>query len=92
MIFESTNWILTENLENEENYDSLVTTFVRPGNETDLKEKLAKEGVDEDLVLKSHYEIGIVRRFEFSSKLMRMSVLVKNVNEPYFKVYTKGIY
>jgi magnesium-transporting ATPase (P-type) len=89
-MFESTNWILTENLENEENYDSLVTTFVRPGNETDLKEKLAKEGVDEDLVLKSHYEIGIVRRFEFSSKLMRMSVLVKNVNEPYFKVYTKG--
>jgi len=91
-MFESTNWILNENLENEENYDSLVTTFVRPGNETDLKEKLSKEGVDEDLIIKSHYEIGIVRRFEFSSKLMRMSVLVKNVNEPYFKVYTKGIY
>lgn len=89
-MFESTKWILNENLENEENYDSLVTTFVRPGHETDLKEKLSKEGVDEDLVIKSHYEIGIVRRFEFSSKLMRMSVLVKNVNEPYFKVYTKG--
>jgi cation-transporting ATPase 13A3/4/5 len=89
-MFESTGWILNENLENEENYDSLVTTFVRPGNETDLKEKLSKDGVDEDLIIKSHYEIGIVRRFEFTSKLMRMSVLVKNVNEPYFKVYTKG--
>jgi cation-transporting ATPase 13A3/4/5 len=89
-MFESTGWILKENLENEENYDSLVTTFVRPGHEKDLKEKLSVEGVDEDLILKSHYEIGIVRRFEFTSKLMRMSVLVKNVNEPYFKVYTKG--
>ena len=89
-MFESTGWILNENLENEENYDSLVTTFVRPGNESDLKEKLSKEGIDEDLVIKSHYEIGIVRRFEFTSKLMRMSVLVKNLNEPYFKVYTKG--
>lgn len=90
-MFESTGWILNENLENEENYDQLITTFVRPGHETDLKEKLSKEGVDEDLVIKSHYEVGIVRRFEFTSKLMRMSVLVKNVNEPYFKVYTKGI-
>ena len=89
-MFEATGWILNENLENEQNYDSLVTTFVRPGNEKDLKEKLAFEGVDEDLIIKSHYEIGIVRRFEFTSKLMRMSVLVKNVNEDYYKVYSKG--
>lgn len=89
-MFESTGWILNENLENEYNYDSLVSTFVRPGSETSLNEKLAMEGADEDLVLKSHYEIGIVRRFEFSSKLMRMSVLIKNLNEPFFKVYTKG--
>ena len=89
-MFESTKWILNENLENEENYDPIITTFVRPGNESELKEKLAKEGVDEDLIMKSHYEIGIVRRFEFTSKLMRMSVLVKNTNEPYLKVYTKG--
>ncbi len=39
--------------------------------------------------MKTHYEMGIVRRFDFSSKLQRMSVIVKNVNEPYFKVYSK---
>lgn len=89
-MFEATGWILNENLENEQNYDSLITTFVRPGNEKDLKEKLSCDGVDEDLIIKSHYEIGIVRRFEFTSKLMRMSVIVKNVNEPYYKVYSKG--
>jgi magnesium-transporting ATPase (P-type) len=42
--------------------------------------------------MKTHYEMGIVRRFDFSSKLQRMSVIVKNVNEPYFKVYSKGKY
>jgi len=46
--------------------------------------------LDEDLVIRSHYELGIVRRFDFSSKLMRMSALVKNVNEPYYKVFCKG--
>ena len=56
----------------------------------DLNLKLSVEGVDEDEVMKTHYEIGIVRRFDFSSKLQRMSVLVKNVNEPYFKIYSKG--
>ena len=45
---------------------------------------------DEDLVFKTHYELGIVKRFDFSSKLQRMSVLVKNVNEPFFKVFCKG--
>ena len=89
-MFESTGWVLNENLENEENYDSLISTFVRPGNEKDLQEKLSQDGVDEDLILRSHYEVGIVRRFDFSSKLQRMSVLVKNVNEQYFKLYSKG--
>ena len=45
---------------------------------------------DEDLIIRSHYEIGIIRRFDFTSKLMRMSTLVKNVNEPYFKAFCKG--
>ena len=45
---------------------------------------------DEDIVFKTHYELGIVKRFDFSSKLQRMSVLVKNVNEPFFKVFCKG--
>ena len=42
------------------------------------------------MIIRSHYELGIVRRFDFTSKLMRMSTLVKNVNEPYYKVFCKG--
>ena len=36
------------------------------------------------------YEIGIIRRFEFVSSLQRMSVIVKNINEDFFKIYCKG--
>jgi cation-transporting P-type ATPase 13A2 len=89
-MFDASKWQLRENLENSENYDSLITTFVRPKKEKELKEKLTREDIDEEQIMKTHYEIGIVRRFDFSSKLCRMSVLVKNVNEPYFKVYCKG--
>ena len=90
-MFESTGWVLNENLENEENYDPLITTIVRPKNEIDLKEKISKVAAhEEDFVTQSHYEIGIIKRFEFSFKLMRMSVLVSNTNEPFYKLYTKG--
>jgi len=35
-------------------------------------------------------DIGIVRRFEFSSKLQRMSVIVKNLTDSNFRMYIKG--
>lgn len=35
-------------------------------------------------------EVGIVRRFEFSSKLQRMSVVVKGLNDVAFRVHMKG--
>jgi cation-transporting P-type ATPase 13A2 len=89
-MFEATGWTLNENLENQENYDSLISTYIRPPQEKDLKDKLTSSDSDEDVIFKTHYELGIVRRFDFSSKLQRMSVLVKNVNEPYFKVFCKG--
>lgn len=91
-MFEASGWTLKENLENQENYDSLISTYVRPAEEKDLKDKLSslEEFDDEDLIMRTHYELGIVRRFDFSSKLQRMSVIVKNVNEPYFKSFCKG--
>jgi len=56
-----------------------------------LNQKLSDPNCeDEDINIKSHYEIGIIRRFDFTSKLMRMSTLVKNVNDPYFKAFCKG--
>ncbi len=89
-MFETTGWIFNETEEKSDHCNPVVTIIVRPGKERDLKEKLNENPSDEETILNMHYELGIVRRFEYSSKLMRMSVLVRNVNEPYFKVYTKG--
>jgi predicted P-type ATPase len=91
-MFNACGWSFNENLENLENFDPLISSYLRPPGEKDLKEKLSciNDIEDEEIILKSHYELGVVKQFEFSSKLQRMSVLTKNVNEPFFKVFCKG--
>ena len=92
-MFEGVGWVLNENVENKQNYDPLISTYVRPGKEDDLDEKVNRLQDDDDLidqVISEHYELGIIKRFDFSSKLQRMSVVTKNVNEPYFKCFVKG--
>lgn len=101
-MFDSTKWILKENLEDSENYDPLVLTYLRYHLEKDTKDlfdEYQKRNVFsnqndllefEEKLIKSSYEIGIVRRFEFSSKLQRMSVITKNINENHFKIFCKG--
>ena len=100
-MFESSGWTLHENSSEQEEKTShnMISTFVRPGQEEDLQEKIKKvkerqlgpNEVDEiDRVMEEHYELGIVRRFDFMPKLQRMSVITKNVNENYYKVFCKG--
>jgi len=89
-MFEATGWTLNENMDSKENQENLILTSVRPSQERDLREKLASDEKEKDQILKTHWELGIVRRFDFTSKLQRMSVIVKNLNEPYFKVFCKG--
>ena len=87
-MFESCGWILTEN-----DNDDLISTYVRPKQEKDLQtklEELDEDDDDEELIISSHYEIGLVKCFDFSSQLQRMSVVCKNSNEKYFKVFVKG--
>ena len=38
----------------------------------------------------ANYQLALVRRFDFSSKLQRMSVIVKNFIDQTFKAYVKG--
>ena len=102
-MFEGVGWQLKENSknsndnnnnvnENNDVYDPLIQCYVRPKEELDLKTKLHKSenNGNEDEVMKSHYEVGIVRRFDFSSKLQRMTTITKNINEQYFKAFCKG--
>ena len=84
-MFESTDWELIEEITDSENYDTRIQTYVRPKGEQSLTEK---REINQDL--KDHYEIGIIRRFDFSSKLQRMSTLVKNIFEPNIVCYCKG--
>jgi cation-transporting ATPase 13A3/4/5 len=100
-MFESSGWTLHENSAQQEEKTShnMISTFVRPGQEEDLQTKIQRikeqnlgpNEVDEiDRVMEDHYELGIVRRFDFVPKLQRMSVITKNVNENFYKVFCKG--
>ena len=75
-MFESSGWTLHENNSEQEEKTShnMISTFVRPGQEEDLQmkvqkikdQKLGPNEIDEiDKVMEEHYELGIVRRFDF---------------------------
>ena len=97
-MFESTGWELIEECEDIDNYNSNITTYVRPKEEISLTEKLKnlpgynKDPNNEEIKekMKDHYELGIIRRFDFSSKLQRMSSISKNLIDSNFICYCKG--
>ena len=79
-MFEATGWELVEGGSSEnENYDQMMPTMVRPKPEPDLEDswKLA-------------LEIGIIRQFTFTSNLARMSVIAKKLRSSQFMVLVKG--
>ena len=90
-IFESTEWVMKENSNtgSENNCNPLVLNYIRPKCEEDIVVPfLDNNNVEERL--KTRYEIAIVKRFDFSSKLQRMTIIGKNLNENFFKAYCKG--
>ena len=103
-MLEGVGWIFRENFENDKNnktaYDPLVQAYVRPGTEKKLDIPFTNiEGLDEDDLaefnidlnkLKLYYELSIIRRFSFDYANQRLSVLVKNLNNNYFKIFSKG--
>ena len=98
-MFEATGWTLVEDAGDPENYNPKIPTFVRPREEKSLTEKLAQyrgrmndiEVAEEiDNIMTNHYELGIMRRFDFESKLQRMSSIVKSLTGTSFMCYCKG--
>ena len=96
-MFESSNWDLIEssNQNNLDKTDTIISTYLRPKKEIDLQNALNNNNSDEndeeiESIIKSHYELGVIRQFEFESKLQRMSVLTKDVNDDYYKLFCKG--
>ena len=98
-MFEATGWTLVEDAGDPENYNPKIPTFVRPSEEQSLTSKLEEfkgsmnniENAEKiDSIMMNHYELGIVRRFDFESKLQRMSSVVKSLTGTSFMCYCKG--
>ena len=94
-MFNATGWNLVEEPNDPVNYNPKILTFVRPSEEKSLTEKLANlEGIENaekrDNIMRNHYELGIMRRFDFESKLQRMSSVVKSITGTSFMCYCKG--
>jgi len=79
-MFQSTRWELEEQGDDNEKFDKMVATIVKPPQLTSELFSI------DDLPL----EIGITRQFAFSSTLARMSVIVRKLGKRNFTVYTKG--
>ena len=90
-MFEALGWIMKENDSNEggRNLDPLVLNYIRPNTEEDIEIRLQNNEANIEN-LKGKYALGIVKRFDFSSKLQRMTTISKNINENYFKAFCKG--
>ena len=90
-MFESVGWLMKENdnTGNNNNSNPLVINYIRPKCEEDVVVPF-QDNYNVEEKLKSRYEIAIVKRFDFSSKLQRMTVIGKNLNENFFKVFCKG--
>ena len=95
-MFEATGWTLVEDAGDPENYNPKIPTFVRPSEEQSLTKKLEKykgknNNIEEiDSIMTNHYELAIMRRFDFESKLQRMSSLVKSLTGTNFMCFCKG--
>ena len=103
-MLESVGWILRENFDDKKKsvkaYDPLVLAYVRPKTEKKMDIPITSlEGLDEDDLiaynidlnkLKLYYELSIIRRFNFDYLKQRLTVLVKNLHDNYFKIFSKG--
>ena len=98
-MFKATGWNLIEDANDPENYNPKIPTFVRPKEEESLTDKLKVfkgkmndiENAEKiDNIMRNHYELGIMRRFDFESKLQRMSSVVKSLTGTSFMCYCKG--
>ena len=91
-MFEALDWIMKENdsSSGEHNSDPLVLNYIRPKSEEDIAIRIQDNDENLKEKIKDRYELGIVKRFDFSSKLQRMSTISKNINEDHFKVFCKG--
>ncbi len=81
-MFNSTGWVL----EDSDTQEDMISTYVMP-NDSQRHFNWAEFNNNGK---KRPYQLGIVRRFDFSSKLQRMSAFVQNLKTGKFHLFAKG--
>ena len=106
LLFKCSNWLIYKSKFNEDtlcqNFDDTIASFVRPSQEKDLNEKIKLlkkkysdlnedlNSDDEENILEKHYELGIIRNFYCDETKYKKTVIVKDINDSFYKIYCKG--
>ena len=83
LLFKSTSWVLDEPEMSDPN--ETISTYASP-----TKEQLEFDWANDSGSSLMPYQLCIVRRFEYDSRLERMSVLVKCLRDSKHRIFVKG--
>ncbi|XP_072940541.1 polyamine-transporting ATPase 13A3-like isoform X2 [Epargyreus clarus] len=88
-MFEFTQWVLEEPGPENNRYDNLIPAVVRPPmvNDGDLQNI---ENYDDPFNMEIPYEIGLLRRFQFSSSQQSMGVIARVLGQQQMIYFVKG--
>ncbi len=94
-MFQATGWVLEEQTQEGGATDELVLAYVRPENSKTVAfqrtdSMVSGSDFDNKEEQELPYQLALIRRFDFSSKLQRMSVIVKSFLDNTFKAFVKG--
>ena len=83
-MFENTDWILEDKQnEIESNNENVNASNIK-------NNKILFCAKPKEINELNSYQIEVYKRFDFNSNLQRMSVIGKDINENYYKIYCKG--
>ena len=90
-LFNSTNWIITENNDNE---DLIVSNYIRYKSEDLLGNKIIDNeelwNSCQNFIIKNHYQIGTIKNFGCDINKYIITKIVKNINDKYLKIFCQG--
>lgn len=86
-MFEFTRWVLEEPGPENTRYDNLTPSIVKPVSTTESTQNLDNY---DPYTMEIPYEIGLLRRFHFSSSQQSMGVIARVLGQPQMVYFVKG--